>query len=85
MVSDDLHHKNQLASDWMHRGIDLLNENSGATLAQAVLCFDEAIALRLTLPLDENPFFRYGLSAGWINRGDALARLKNDHSLAQAV
>ncbi|MEI9998962.1 MAG: hypothetical protein WDO13_07225 [Verrucomicrobiota bacterium] len=73
-----------MASDWMHKGIDLLKENSAATLEQAVRCFDEAIALRRTLPLEDNPLFRYGLSAGWINRGDALARLKGP-SLAEAV
>ncbi len=76
---------NQLASDWMHRGIDLLNEGSVVTLEKAVRCFDEAIALRRTLPLDENDFFRYGLSAGWINRGDALANLGGKQALAEAV
>jgi len=77
--------KNQWASDWMHQGIDLLGEDSAAALEQAVRCFDQAIALRRTLPLAENPFLRYGLSAGWINRGDALARLEGESSLAEAV
>ncbi len=85
LASTDLQHKNQLASDWMHRGIDLVNENSAATLERAVRCFDEAIALRRTLPLDDNHFFRYGLSAGWINRGDAMVRMGGEHSLAEAV
>lgn len=85
LVSYDTSHRNQLASDWMHRGIDLVNENSATAFEQAVRCFDEAIALRLTLPLEENHFFRYGLSAGWINRGDAQARLGNDHSLVEAI
>jgi tetratricopeptide (TPR) repeat protein len=85
LLSNDSRHKNQLASDWMHRGMDLANENSEATLEQAVRCFDEAIALRRTLPLDENHFFRYGLSAGWINRGDAMMRFGTNRSLAEAV
>jgi len=71
--------KNQLASDWMHAGIDLLGETSVPVLERAVRCFDQAIALRRTLPLEENPFLRYALSAGWINRGDALARIGDGH------
>jgi tetratricopeptide (TPR) repeat protein len=85
MLSNDLRHTNQLASDWMHRGIDLLNDRSSTTLEQAVRCFDEAIALRLKLPLEEDHFLRYGLGAGWINRGDALARMGGDGFLAEAV
>ncbi len=84
-VSNDIHDKNQLASDWMHRGIDLLSEDSLVALERAVRCFDEAIALRSTLPLGETPFYRYGLSAGWINRGDALARLGGRARLTRAV
>ena len=69
----------------MHRGMDLVKENSPEELQKAIRCFDEAIALRSALPLAENPFFRYGLSAGWINRADALARLEGDDSLAEAI
>ncbi|MEI9960210.1 MAG: hypothetical protein WDM76_03475 [Limisphaerales bacterium] len=59
----------------MKRGIVLLNANMPASLAEAVQCFDRAIELRRTLPLHENLLFRYGLAAGWMNRGDALTRL----------
>ena len=76
---------NQLASDWMHRGMDLAAQNSSGTLEQAIRCFDEAIALRQTLPLSEEAFFRYGLSAGWINRGDAMARLGGSTWLNGAI
>ena len=69
----------------MHQGIDLLEETDPAALEKAVRCFDRAIALRRTLPLEEEPFFRYGLSAGWINRGDALARLGGGQRLNDAV
>ncbi len=69
----------------MHQGIDLAKENSVITLERAVRCFDEAIALRSTLPLEENHFYRYGLSAGWINRGDALAQLEGSRSLEDAI
>jgi len=84
-AQDEWRVKNQLASDWMHQGIDLLNESSAASLERAVRCFDQAIALRLQLPWAENPFLRYGLSAGWINRGDALARREGGDFLSEAV
>ena len=85
LTANEVQRNNLLASDWMHRGIDLANENSEATLERAVRCFDEAIALRRTLPLEDNAFFRYGLSAGWINRGDAMARMGTSHALNEAV
>ena len=85
LISNNSRRKNQLASDWMHRGIDLLNTNTPVNLEEAVRCFDEAIALRRSLPLVENPRYRYGLAAGWMNRGDALARLGKKEQLDEAV
>jgi tetratricopeptide (TPR) repeat protein len=82
---DDTIARNELASDWMHRGIDLMNGNEPARLEQAVRCFDEAIALRRTLPLTEEARYPYGLAAGWMNRGDALARLGGKEQLAESV
>jgi tetratricopeptide (TPR) repeat protein len=73
------------ASEWMHQGIDLMNQNAPAALEQAVKCFDQAIALRRTLPLAENPRHRYGLAAGWMNRADALSRLGTKEQLAEAA
>ncbi len=64
LVSDDSRLIIQLASEWIHLGMDLAKENSPATLERAIRCFDEAIALRRTLPLEENPFFRYGPERG---------------------
>jgi len=69
----------------MHRGIDLLNGNDPAGLEKAVACFDQAIALRRTLPLAEEPRHRYGLAAGWMNRGDALARLGAKAQLVESL
>ncbi len=69
----------------MHRGMDLMETNLPANLEEAVRCFDEAIALRLTLPLAENSRHRYGLAAGWMNRGDALARLGAPDQLIASV
>lgn len=74
------------AAAWMHRGIDLLNmATTPAGLEEAVRCFDQAIALRRLLPLAENSRYRYGLAAGWMNRGDALARLGAKEHLAESV
>ncbi|MCE0497676.1 MAG: hypothetical protein LV481_07000 [Methylacidiphilales bacterium] len=75
----------ELASGWMHRGIDLLNANAPVSLEEAVRCFDKAIALRRTLPLAEDPRHRYLLAGGWMNRGDALARLGAKEHLAESV
>jgi tetratricopeptide (TPR) repeat protein len=55
------------------------------SLDQAVHCFDQAIALRRTLPLAKNPRYLYGLAAGWMNRGDALARLGSNDRLSESV
>lgn len=58
----------------MKRGIALLNTGTPEALRESIRCFDQAIALRRQLPL-EDPAFRYKLAAGLINRGDALTRL----------
>ena len=76
---------NQQASVLMKRGIALVDANTPDCLKEAIDHFDSAIALRLTLPLDDNPLFRYGLTAGWINRGDALVRLGSGESRAEAL
>jgi tetratricopeptide (TPR) repeat protein len=77
--------RNELASTWMKRGIALLEENTVASLNQAIGCFDKAIELRSALPLDANHRFRYGLAAGWMNRGDALTRLGSSNHFPEAL
>jgi len=69
----------------MQRGLSLLAANTPASLAEAVVCFERAIALRRTLPLAETPRHSYGLAASWMNRGDALTRLSSAEQLAEAV
>lgn len=76
---------NQRASEWMHLGIDLMSQDQPTELKKAIACFDEAIALRLTLPLADNPGHRYGLAAGWMNRADALSRLGAKDQLVESV
>lgn len=84
--SPDIADANRLAGEQMEKGIALI-QGSGAPedLREALRCFDEAIALRRDLPLAENPEFRYGLAAGWINRADVLMRLGGQDGLTEAV
>jgi tetratricopeptide (TPR) repeat protein len=77
--------QNELASQWMKRGIALLEQNTRAGAADAVSCFDRAIELRRKLILEAHPRFRYGLAAGWMNRGDALTRLGSKDTFAEAL
>jgi tetratricopeptide (TPR) repeat protein len=60
------------------RGMALLDTRDTAALVEALACFDRAIALRQNLPLDLQPWFRWGLTAGWMNRAEALHRLGRD-------
>jgi hypothetical protein len=85
LIPDNWRLEKQQASDWMHQGIDLLNEGSAISLNRAVYCFDEAIALRRALPLSGHPRHAYDLAAGWLNRADALGRLEEEASWAQAM
>ena len=82
---DAAHAQNELASKWMKRGIALLEQNTSASLTEAIPCFDNAIELRYALPLESNPRFRFGLAAGWMNRGDALTRLGSPMDFAEAL
>lgn len=66
---------NAEASNWMKRGIALLTENTPESLTNSLPCFERAISLRRTLPLEENPWYRYVLAAGFMNRADAFTRL----------
>ena len=67
------------------RGIALLENGGRVELLEAIRCFDQAIELRRTLPLSEDPWIRYGLSAGWLNRGDTFTRLGSAQDLEEAL
>jgi hypothetical protein len=69
----------------MKRGIRALSENRPEAASEALACFDQALQLRESLPLDESPAFRYGLAACWLNRADALMRLGGGAQVAEAV
>lgn len=69
----------------MQHGIQLLQKGDTDSLQEAQLCFEQAISMRETLPLDEDPIFRWGLVAGWMNRGDALTRQGGPERLNEAL
>ncbi|MFO1498164.1 MAG: hypothetical protein U1G07_07190 [Verrucomicrobiota bacterium] len=73
------------ANDCTQRGLALLQLNTTACLQESISWFDQAIALRQALPLEADPWLRYGLIAGWLNRADALTRLGSPAQLAQAL
>lgn len=69
----------------MKRGIALLTASSPGALADSLRCFDAALQLRLQLPFEESTWFRWLLTACWMNRGDALTRLGSPQNLTHAV
>jgi tetratricopeptide (TPR) repeat protein len=70
-----LHTLDADASVLMKRGLRLLRESRPKAIAEALTCFDDALALRRRLPIETVPVFAYGLAACWLNRADALMRL----------
>lgn len=77
--------KNELANLFTNRGICLLSLGDPEKLPASLEDFDRAIELRKDLPLDENSAFRWGLSAGWMNRGDVLHRMGGRDAEATAA
>jgi tetratricopeptide (TPR) repeat protein len=72
---------NAQASRLMQRGIDLMDEDGREAVEEALRCFDQALAMRRTLPYQEVPLLRFGLAACLLNRADALARLSDGDTL----
>jgi hypothetical protein len=73
------------ASVLMKQGMRLLDDDRHDTLAEAVTLFDRARDLRCRLPIDDVPVFRYGLAACWLNRADALMRMRDQAQLPAAI
>lgn len=84
-MPEDAMQRHELANGISQRGILLLSANDVSLLPEALWCFEKAIVLRRDLPLDDNPWFRWGLSAGWMNRGDVLTRMGKPELLDEAV
>ncbi len=73
------------ASAVMQQGIALMASGAANDLREAVACFDRALDMRRRLPLDTQPLLRFGLAACWLNRADALVRLRDGTQLAAAL
>jgi len=73
------------ASRLMKQGMALASHATLSSLAEAISCFDRAIALRERLPLHATPEHRCGLAAGWLNRAEALTARGSDIDLEDAV
>lgn len=73
------------ASALMKQGIALLNENTAASLAEAVQFFDQALAIRTAARVEGDHWQNYLTAASWMNRGDALTRLGGPAQIVEAV
>src|SRR5689334_6467685 len=81
MLDPEVDARNNDASELMKRGLALMEQDDPQAVAEAVRCFDEALALRRALPYQEVPLLRFGLAACLLNRADALARLATGDTL----
>jgi tetratricopeptide (TPR) repeat protein len=63
------------ASAAVRRGLALLAVEQEAAWKEALACFDHALELRRTQPLEDQPWLRWGVTAAWMNRAEALHRL----------
>ncbi|MES2309251.1 MAG: hypothetical protein V4507_10380 [Verrucomicrobiota bacterium] len=79
----NLDQREAIASAWTRQGIDYLHQPQGASLS--IPWFEAAINLRSHFPLDQNRGYRYGLAAGWMNRGEALAQLGGEENLKESI
>jgi tetratricopeptide (TPR) repeat protein len=73
------------ASVLMKQGIRLLEDARPDGAAAALVCFDRALAMRRRLPIDTSPDLRYGLAACWLNRAEALMRIRDESHAALAL
>jgi tetratricopeptide (TPR) repeat protein len=63
---------NALGAAWMHRGHAWQRLGTPEALKDAVVSYNNALALLTTLPLDENRAYRINLAAAAMNRANAL-------------
>jgi tetratricopeptide (TPR) repeat protein len=81
MLDPEVEETNVQASLLMTRGIALMDQPEREAAEEALRCFDEALAMRRTLPYQDVPLLRFGLAACLLNRADALARLATGDTL----
>jgi tetratricopeptide (TPR) repeat protein len=76
---------NTQASAFMKEGIRLMDDGRTKAIAAALGYFDRALELRRGLPSETSPMLRYDLAACWLNRADALMRLRNAEHIHLAL
>jgi tetratricopeptide (TPR) repeat protein len=83
-TSDNSRERNRRANLLTCRGLSLLTLRDDRSLAGALDSFDQSIAERSDSP-DTTEAERWGLSAAWLNRADALAGLGGRERLHDAI
>jgi hypothetical protein len=73
------------AASWLARGQELEAQQNPAALAEALRCYDMAIALLRTAPRDPSTPTPHMLAIAWMNRGNALHQLGTPTDLAAAI
>ena len=73
------------ASALMKKGIAFLNSGNREGWEASLPFFDEALAIRRSLPPSAESWAAYVLAASWMNRGDALTKLGGSDNLREAV
>lgn len=73
------------ATRCMERGISQLTDGHPEALLDALTCFDQALQHRLKLPWQDHSWYRWLLTACWMNRGDVLTREGAAQNLTEAV
>ncbi|MBP6506280.1 MAG: hypothetical protein KA257_01835 [Opitutaceae bacterium] len=73
------------AKERLRAGQTLEALGTSDSLAQAIGCYDEALAALRQLPFESDPQLRRDLGVAWMNRGNALQKQASPASLAEAV
>lgn len=71
------------ANLWTCRGLALLSGGSAAEWTSSIQCFDQSISIREQR--DDERTDRWGLSAAWMNRADALGKIGGEPNLRDAL
>ncbi|MDF1740003.1 MAG: tetratricopeptide repeat protein [Verrucomicrobiales bacterium] len=78
--NDDESVSQRIANLWTCCGLSALSENSKEARERSIGHFDKAISIRENTP-EPTLSDQWGLSASWLNRGDALSRLGGEENL----
>ena len=73
------------AASWLTRGQELEARDDPAALAEALRCYDLAIALLRSAPRDPATPTLHTLAIAWMNRGNVLHQLATPTALASAI